>query len=250
MLREERLHRIIEKLLQNQKVSSTELRQEFQVSEGTIRRDLNELEEKGLLKKVHGGAVHRPKAPRIFENRMSYVSDRKAALVQKGLSLIEDGQLIVIDGGSTNWHLIKALPLNLRATIFTNSLPIVQELLHFPEVEIQLLGGKIFKGSQVSIGWEVTRDIELIRPDLCFLGIRGIHPIVGITTLEKEEAQVKKVMAQVSERVIVLATKDKLGAVDHYKICDCKEVSRIITEDDVEEEILEEFREKGIAIIQ
>lgn len=249
MLREERLNKILEKLLLNQKVSSTELMKEFQVSEGTIRRDLNELEEKGLLKKVHGGAVHRPQAPRVFESRMNYVSDRKAALVRKALPYIQNGQLLVIDGGSTNWHLVKVLPLDLKATVFTNSLPIVQELLKFPDIDIHWLGGKIFKASQVSIGWEVIRDLEEIRPDICFLGIRGIHPDSGVTTLEKEEAKVKQVMVQISDQVILMATKDKLGAVDHYKICNCNDVSQIITENDAAPEIVEIFKEQGVQVL-
>ena len=249
MLREERLNFILEKLKINQKVTSTELMAEFQVSEGTIRRDLNELEEKGLLQKVHGGAMLKPAAPRFFDGRMEYASETKTALAQKALPLIKEGQLIMIDGGTSNWHLAKLLPLELKATIFTNSIPIVNTLLNHPNIQLHFMGGTVFKESQVTIGMEVIRTINDLRADICFVGVRGVHPEFGITTLEKNEAEVKKTMTQRSSKVVVMATKDKLNVVDHYKICDFADIDLLITEEGIQPELIKAFEVLGVEVV-
>lgn len=242
------MKQILERLQKDQRVSSTELMKEFEVSEGTIRRDLNELEDRGLLRKVHGGAVPRPEAPRVYESRKEFASDRKAALARRALPLLKDGQLILIDGGSTNWHLAKAMPADLKATVFTNSIPVAQALMDHPNIELHVLGGKIFKASQVTVGIQIVDFLRNIRADLCFIGVRSIHHELGLTTLEMEEARVKRTIAEVSDRVVVMATRDKLGTVDHFKICDFKDIDLMITEPDTPEEALKAYRNMGVEI--
>lgn len=249
MLREERLKQILDRLQRDQRVSSTELMREFQVSEGTIRRDLNELEEQGLLRKVHGGAVPRPGAPRVFDGRMEFASDRKAELVRKALPLFQDGQLILIDGGSTNWHLANALPSTLQATVFTNSFPVAQVLMAHPSVQLHFLGGRVFKESQVAVGLEVVNGLQDIRPDLCFIGVRSIHHELGLSTLDGEEARIKRQMVDVSDRTVVLATHDKLDTVDHYRICGVRDIDLLIIEENTEHpNDLAKYRQLGIEI--
>lgn len=248
MLREERLKQILDKLQQDQRLSTTQLMADFEVSEGTIRRDLKELQTRGLLQKVHGGAVPRPAAPRIYQNRLEYASEPKAELAKKALPLLENGQLILIDGGTTNWHLANAFPPQLEATVFTNSIPIVQTLLAHPGLEIHLMGGKVFQASQVSLGSEVMQALGDIRPDICFMGVRSLQAEIGFTTLEREEAKIKRKMVEVSQRVVVMATNDKLDTVDHYRICGCEEVDLLIVEQDAPEDKLSAFRERGMEI--
>lgn len=249
MLREERLRQILERLRRDQRVSSTELMREFRVSEGTIRRDLNELEEQGLLRKVHGGAVSRPLAPRVYDGRMSFASERKAKLAQKALPLIEDGQLLLIDGGTSNWHLARALPMDLRVTVFTNSFPIVEALMAHPHIELVFLGGQVFKASQVAMGADSFQALGDLRADLCFLGVRSLHPRLGLTTLNREEARLKRKMTEVSNRVVVLATTDKLDTVDHYKICEFEAVDTLVVEEDADAALLDKFRALGVTVL-
>ena len=249
MLREERLKQILEKLRRDQRVSTAGLMEEFHVSEGTIRRDLNELEERGLLRKVHGGAVPRPEAPRVFEGRKAFASENKAQLVRKALPLIRDGQLILIDGGTTNWHLVEALPADLRATVFTNSFPVAQSLIRHPSIDLNFLGGPVFKESQVTVGIEMSDALRQLRADICFIGVRSIHHQLGLTSLELEEARIKRKMTEVSDRIVVLVTADKLDTVDHFKICDFQDIDVLIVEDSADEGKLQPYRELGVVVI-
>ncbi len=247
MLREERLKYIIDLLNREQRVSSTALVEEFNVSEGTIRRDLNELEAQGLLKKVHGGAVPRPEAPRPYEGRMEFASQRKAALAQKAISMLKDGQLLIIDGGTTHFHLAQLIPLHLHLTVFTNSIPVTHALMHHPHLHLHLLGGPVFKASQVTISTDMITILDSLRADICFIGIRSIHHQLGAFTLEYQEARIKHRMVQASQQTVVMATKDKIDTVDHFKICDLEEIDVMIVED-VEDELIQKYRDKDLKI--
>lgn len=248
MLREERLKHIINLLNREQRVSSTALMEEFNVSEGTIRRDLNELEAQGLLKKVHGGAVPRPEAPRPYEGRMEFASQRKAALAQKAIPMIQDGQLLIIDGGTTNFHLAQLIPQHLHLTVFTNSIPVAHALMHHPHIDLQFLGGAVFKASQVTIGHDMRTVLDHLRADISFIGIRSIHHRLGATTLEYQEAQIKHLMVKASNQTVIMATSDKIDTVDHYKICDLEEIDVMIVED-TEDERVEVYREGGVEVL-
>lgn len=250
MLREERLQYIIERLQKDQRVSSPRLMEELQVSEGTIRRDLNELESKGLLKKVHGGAIPRPEAPSVFNQRMDFASSQKNKLAAKAIEFVQEGQLILMDGGTTNWHIAKLIPRHLNIKIFTNSIPVANLLTEHPSAEIHLMGGEIFKSSRVSVGNQVLSLLDRLQADICFMGIRSIHHEIGLTTLDWNEAQVKSKMTEVSNKLIVLATRDKLDTADHYKICDYEDLDILIVEEDIDEEILKPYAGDHIKIIK
>ncbi|MEM7511947.1 MAG: DeoR/GlpR family DNA-binding transcription regulator [Bacteroidota bacterium] len=248
MLREERLKKILTKLELESRVSSTKLMEEFQVSEGTIRRDLNELEEKGFLKKVHGGAIPRPEAPSSLDGRMAFATDSKALLAQKAIPLIQEGQLILIDGGSTNWHIASQIPKDLRLTVFTNSILVVSALAEHNMVDLHFMGGKVFKSSQVTLGSEVIESLDQVHADLAFVGIRSIHPQLGISTLNREEALVKKRMVNRSSKSVVLATEDKLHTVDHFTICSVQELDLLLVEEGVDQELLSPFETLGLQV--
>ncbi|MEQ9443852.1 MAG: DeoR/GlpR family DNA-binding transcription regulator [Cyclobacteriaceae bacterium] len=249
MLREERLQFILEKLSTHQKVSSGELMELLNVSEGTIRRDLNELEEKGLLRKVYGGAVPKPEAPPYFENRVQYASQGKEQLAQKAVRFIKNGQTILIDGGTTNWHIARQIPENLELTVFTNSIPIANELSEHPLITLFMLGGRVFKGSKITYGPEVADGVKTLRADLGFIGIRSIHAEAGATTLDYEEAYIKRLMVERSGQVIVAATQDKLNTADHYLICGCDAIDTLIVEDGMAEESLVPYQKFSMEIL-
>jgi len=254
MLREERLQFILDRLEKDQRVFSTGLIEELNVSEGTIRRDLNELQEKGLLKKVHGGAVPRPlvpqpEAPRVFAGRKEYASESKSKIAAKAINLLKDGQLIIMDGGTSNWHIAKLIPRDIKLTIFTNSIPISNELMDHHNIDMYLFGGKVVKGQQVTVDAGITDVLNEIHADIAFIGIRSIHPKIGLTTLQHEEARIKKMMILACEKVAVLVTKDKLNTADQYKICDTGDLDILIVEEGINPEELMPYKKLGIEII-
>lgn len=254
MLRAERLQFILDRLEKEQRVISTGLIEELNVSEGTIRRDLNELQEKGLLKKVHGGAVPKsrvphPEAPPIFAERKEYASESKSKIAAKAISLLKDGQVIIIDGGTSNWHIAKLMPPEIKLTIFTNSIPIANVLMDLPNIVLYLFGGKVFKNQRVTVDARITDILREIHADIAFIGTRSIHPEIGLTTLNHGEARLKNMMIQACEKVAVLVTKDKLNTADQYKICNIGDLDILIVEEGINFDELLAYKKSGIEII-
>jgi len=230
MLKEERFSYILEKLKTEHKVLHTELSNDLQVSEDTVRRDLEALAQNGLLIKVRGGAIPHSPHPYNFNERIGIHEDDKKAIAAKALSFLHDGQTVIIDGGTSTYALAKLLPPSLRITVVTPSVPIAMQLMEHPGVEVILTGGRVFKSSQVTAGMETIRMLEKLRADICFMGVCSLHTDIGVTGPDMEEAATKNVMVQSANRVISLATGDKMGTAEPYKICDITEMDTIITD--------------------
>lgn len=145
MLKAERHKYIMTKLIEDQKVVTTDLALALDLSEDTIRRDLNELDSKKLLEKVYGGAVQvKEKSDNVFDIAIS-AEEEKKKIVTKALSLLHDDQVIIMSGGSTNLVFAKLIPANLKATIYTYSLPIAMQLSQHPNIDLIFIGGKMQK---------------------------------------------------------------------------------------------------------
>lgn len=230
MLKEERFDYILKKLKADHKVLHTELSNDLQVSEDTVRRDLEILAQNGLLIKVRGGAIPHSPHPYAFNDRIAIHEDDKRAIAEKALSFLHDGQTVIIDGGTSTYALVKLFPPALRLTVITPSIPIAMQLMEHPGVEVILTGGRIFKSSQVTAGMETIRMLEKVRADICFMGVCSLHTEVGVTGPDMEEAAVKNVMVQSANRVISLVTSDKMGTAEPYKVCDITEMDTIITD--------------------
>ncbi len=251
MLREERLQFILKKLQTNARVASVALSDELGVSDDTIRRDLHELAESGLLRKVHGGAIPAvPKAPAPLKlsERLLYAQAEKEEIARKAVKLFHDGQTVILDNGSTNMLIAKTLPPELRATVFTNSIPIAQILSEHPCVEVILLGGRIFKRAQVAVGTAVTAALDDLRPDLCILGVCSIHPEVGLTTPDWEESLVKQKMGQVSRKLVTTAWRDKFNTAETCRVCACDELDVLIVESSIPTGQLDVYRKLGVEV--
>lgn len=255
MLREERLQYILQKLEAERRISSVELSQELQISDDTIRRDLNELAAQGLIKKVHGGAMlvqPTPKSniPLHYETRMQYAQKEKKMLANKVLPLFKDGQLIILDGGSTtNFQVAQLLPPALKATVLTNSLLIANELVLHENIEIIMLGGRVFKNIHATVDFKVMEALQEIRADICLLGICSIHHEIGVTNPYREEAQLKRKMSEAANQVVALVTSEKIDTAENYIVCKYTDLDILITDDKVSQEILGKYENKGVKII-
>ncbi len=249
MLKEERFRYILEKLRLNSRVLSQALSQELGVSDDTIRRDLHQLAEEGLIEKVHGGAIPKSTLSPDYRQRQKIAIPEKKVLAQKALKLLEHHQTIILDGGTTNLALARSLPPDLQATVFTNGLPIALALSNHPTVEVILLGGKLFKLSQVTVGLEAITALENVRADICILGVGSIHTEIGLTVPDREEAQVKHKMVEASTRIVALATEDKINTADHYVVCAYHDLSVLIVEDGLNPNLLRGYEEQGVNIL-
>ncbi|MDW5314369.1 DeoR/GlpR family DNA-binding transcription regulator [Rhizobium sp. PL01] len=249
MLTSQRRALISARLASDGQIVAGELAQELGLSEDTIRRDLRDMATAGLLKRVHGGAL--PVTPPLpdLETRQTMSTDVKRRLGRKAAELVRRGQLIFIDGGTTNAELVRALPRDMALTIATHS-PAIAALLDKHRAEVILIGGRLYKHSMVATGAAALAAIATLRPDIFFLGATAIHPSHGLSTGDYEEAAIKRAITAQSAETIVLMTEEKFGAVSPHRIAGIEEITALIMPADIAPETSAPYRQKAVRIIE
>ncbi|MBC7688842.1 MAG: DeoR/GlpR transcriptional regulator [Aquabacterium sp.] len=248
MLKKERHAYIMHEIDIHNKVLSSDLSMQLAVSEDTVRRDLQELDESGALTKVHGGALSKS-FHFTLQNNTVYSQPEKKIIAQKARELIKDGMLILLSGGTTIIELVKSLPPELNATFITVSIPTALELLDHPNGEVIFLGNKLLKNAQMAVGAEVVQRLGEIKCDLCFLGTNSIDVENGITDLELEVIEVKRAMIKSANKTVSLAISKKLNTTQRMVVCKLEEVDILITELEPGAELLKPYQAKGVTII-
>ncbi len=248
MLKKERQAYILRQVSLHNSVLSTDLSTEINVSEDTIRRDLNELAETGKVIKVHGGALS--KSFNSFYLRTDvYNIDNKKIVAEKAVSLIKDGMFVLTSGGTTIIELARLLPSSLKATFLTGSIPAAYEYSQHPNIEVIFIGDKIAKKSQIAVGGEAISKIKAIKADLCFLGINAIDPEQGVTDNDWDIVEVKKAMIEASNQTVVLSISEKLNTHQRIRICGLNDIDILITELDSTDKLLAPFMQTGLTIL-
>ncbi|MBJ7882384.1 DeoR/GlpR family DNA-binding transcription regulator [Gelidibacter salicanalis] len=249
MKKNDRQRLIIDKVMLHRKVDSDNLALELNVSADTIRRDLNELDEKGLLTKVHGGAVSSIQKLFHYNENAVFNRDKKQCIAAKAAPLLEDGMVAIVSGGTTNLVFVSNLPKHLKATIYTYSLEIALQLTDHPHIETVFIGGKIQKKSMVTIGIEVFQILSKIHADICFVGVSGITLDKGITDEGYEIALIKKAMIDASDKVVSLITSNKLNVRQNYSVCPLVGIDVIVTDLEASHQLLTGYGKKGVLIL-
>ena len=248
MLTRQRKQHLLEILQQDGQIVAKSLSEQLGLSEDTIRRDLRQLAEEGLLQRVHGGALPISPAIGTFAERQQISSDAKPAIGRAAAAMIQSGQVVFVDGGTTAVQLVRHLPQTLKATIVTHSPSIAVELVEHPHVEVIMLGGRLFKHSIVGVGAATIEAIGRIRADLYFMGVCSLHPDAGISTGDFEEACVKRALSEAALQTVVLASPEKLDTASPYQIAALSQVSGIVVNAEVAETLIAPYRKMGIAI--
>lgn len=249
MLKEERRQLILDILDKEQKVIASDLINRLGVSEDTIRRDLKELDNQGLLRRVHSGALKIGPSLVDFSVREAFLNDKKLAIAKKALPLIKNNQVIIIDSGTTNLRLVNQLPKTLSATVITNSPPIASALAPYENIEIIMLGGTLYKHSMANLGPDTIEALSLMRADLYIMGIYNIDPQIGISVPTLNEAFVKRKMADISTEVMGLVTADKLGTASNQIVTPVNVLTYLITEDIVSQSVINAYQKQHIIVI-
>jgi len=248
MLTDQRKQHILDRLQREGQVVAKTLAQELSLSEDTIRRDLRELAQAGLLQRVHGGALPASPAVADFSGRQQIATAAKEAIGYAAAQLIQPGQVVILDGGTTAVQIARQLPRTLRATIVTHSPSVAVELAQHPTVGVILIGGRLFKHSVVAVGAAAIEALSHINADLYFMGVTGIHPQVGLTTGDLEEAYVKRALCDRAAETVVLASSEKLGVASAYVIAPVNKVSGLIVEKGVGEATVKPYLALGLAV--
>lgn len=248
MLTKQRKQLILKRLERDGQVVAKTLSTELGLSEDTIRRDLRELAQEGLLQRVHGGGLPASPAMVDFAGRETLASEAKKAIGRAAAKMIQPGQVVILDGGTTTRELARQIPENLTATVVTHSPTIAVTLVTHPAVEVILIGGRLFKHSVVSVGAAALENIRRVRADIYFMGVTGIHAEAGLSTGDFEEAQIKRACMSAAAETIVLASPEKLNAASPYVIASLDEIDGMVVPADVPDETLSAFVERGVAI--
>jgi len=247
MLKRERHSLIIKQVNLHNKVLSADLALQLNVSEDTIRRDLNEMDEAGEIVKVHGGALsrsyHYP-----FRHTDIYAADAKKKIAQKAITLIKDGMVVLTGGGTTMIEMVSILPKTLTATIFTISPLVALQLADHPLITVILIGGQFSKNSQVCTGSQVTGYLNEIRFDICFLGTNGISLSDGVTDSDLDIVQVKKSMIRSSNKLAVMCIAEKLNSSQRMRVCELNQLNYLITDLDPDDQILQAYSRENIQL--
>lgn len=250
MLNAQRKQRILDRLRTQGQVSVAALSLEWGVSEDTIRRDLRDLAEEGLVQRVHGGALPASPATGTYERREALSTDVKARLAEVAVTLVRPGQVVAVDGGTSNLQLVRAFPRDLACTVVTHSPLIVAELRDRPFVEVLIIGGRLFRHSQVALGSEAVEAIGRIRVDWFFLGATGIHPETGATTGDWEDAAVKRAFCRSAAEVVLLVSPEKWGAASPFQIVPASELSVLVVDRETDEAGLAPYLALGIEVLR
>ncbi|SNS88925.1 DeoR/GlpR family DNA-binding transcription regulator [Tropicimonas sediminicola] len=210
-------------------LSLAALAEEFGVSADTIRRDLLVLEAEGALRRVRGGAL--PVAPPAepLAARMRRPNLAAGRIAAAALPLVEDGMVLMLDGGTTVAHLVAGLPPLPRALVVTPS-PAVATSTLAAGIETVLIGGKLSAFGGISTGADACEAIAGVAADICFLGACGLEAGFGLAADHLDEAAVKRAMHAASARSVVLAGAEKLGRRARHRVAACAELDLLVTD--------------------
>lgn len=256
MFKKERQAYILQQINEHQKVIAADISQKMNVSEDTIRRDLQELASKGKLIKVHGGALSLayskeemalPAFERIPPEQERSLPEKNIA--QKAAHLIRPGMFIMTSGGPVTAQLARLLPEDLKATFISGSIQAIVEFTRHPSIEVIIIGDKVSKNGKLTVGSEAIAKIKQIKADLCLVDIQAIDTKDGISEVDWEIAQIKKAMIESSQKVIGLCKSDKINTVRPVQLCPVQHLHSLITDLDAGHELLSPYRAAGIEII-
>lgn len=241
LFKNERHAYILKQINLHNKVFSSILSKELQVSEDTIRRDLAELADAGDIIKVHGGALSKSYHYPVHQ-ATTYAQEEKRIIATKAIQLIENGMVILTEAGTTMLEMVRLIPDNIEATFFTVSPLMALELAEHPLLTVILLGGQIDNSAQITVGEKPITELMQIKADLCFLGVNALNLESGLTEVDWKIAQVKKAMIASSSKLAIISISEKLKSQHKMKICDVNDIDYIITEKDPRDPLLSDYK--------
>jgi DeoR family fructose operon transcriptional repressor len=252
MLADERRYRITELLSRQRTVSASELKDVLGVTTATVRRDLADLERKGLLVRSHGGAVS--KAPTTnfqpsYDTLGRTNREEKQAIAAEAAKMIFDGDTIFLEGSTTVSEVASRLQQRSRLTVVTNSPLILCQLQRYPEVNVMCTGGDLQRDVFYLSGVWAQRSLSEIRVDKAFMGVSAIDPGYGISTASQAEATIKKIIVKSAKMRIALADHSKFGKQSFAYVGPITELTTLITDSGTSLADLQILKDSGIQVI-
>ncbi len=249
MLKEERQQLILNEVELHNRVLLTDIAEHLEVSVDTVRRDVKELDAESKLRKVHGGAISLGYTHTAARSTNVYALNEKMVIATKAVTLLKDGAVIFIDGGTTCLEMARTIPPKINLTCFTYSLPVALQLAGMPNVDLIFIGGRISKDSLLSNGSYTIQRLSEVKFDYGFIGTGYVDSLHGLTEFDWDVVQLKKAVIQASKKTILLCISEKLNSQHRFKTCDINAINTMITELQPENTLLNLFRNQDIRLL-
>lgn len=252
MLYEEREARIMQQLQLQSVVKVGWLSQQLHVSVDTVRRDLKSMEQKGLIKYIHGGACLPDSiSPFLnFSGREIIHSDLKRKAAVKALGKIREGSIIALNSGTTNMILAQEmLRMNLHFTVVSNNIAAINILMQNSSIHVIAIGGEIDSQERSTYGSVCEKEFGTYFPDIAFLAINAVNYNDGFTDFRFHEMGIIQLLAQTAGKVYAVMDSSKLGKRSRKKVLDRNKIDAVIMDDGVSENIRNQYEQQGIRIL-
>ncbi|SEJ35683.1 DeoR/GlpR family DNA-binding transcription regulator [Demequina mangrovi] len=247
----ERQQRILAEARAAGRVEVAALAEILEVTPETIRRDLTALEQRGSLRRVHGGAipVERLETEPTLAARTARRVDVKRRIAARIVEEIPRGGTVLLDAGSTTQALVELLPIDMDLTVVTNSIPVAASLAGRPGIALYVLGGRVRGVTAAAVGEWTARELDGVVVDLAVMGTNGISAARGLTTPDQAEADAKRAMIAAARRVVVATDSSKAGDDHLHRFARLDQVDLVVTDGDLTEEAAEELRAAGPEVV-
>jgi len=248
---------ILRRLQETGGVEVDELCNTLGASVATIRRDLEDLESRSLLRRTRGGAV--PIGPLFYEpfrhdnsfqDKINSFAEEKRRIAQAASGLVSTGQTVALSGGTTTTEVVRCLRVLTGISIITNTVNVAMELSNRKDIEVIVTGGHLRGNWFTLVGPLATAAAEMLFSDIMFIGVDGIDAKKGLTCTNPSEAEVLRKLVQHAKMKVVVADHSKLGSVSKYLLCPIKEIDRLITDTGASASAIAPFEKLGIDVIR
>ena len=250
MLNEERRRSILETLHREGRVLVTELASQFRTSQITIRKDLEVLDQQGVIQRTHGGALPVQAGalldPTLREKEKLHRKE-KMRIAMAAAKLVEEGESVLLDSGTTTTAIARALKGASKLTVITNATNIAAELAG-TNVEVILTGGMLRKNSFSLVGPLAEQTLRQLSADILFLGVDGFDTKAGLFTPNVLEAQVNRIMVEIATRTVAVCDSSKFGRRSLCNIVPTSAVNQVITDKNISKHDLQTLREAGVSV--
>jgi DeoR/GlpR family transcriptional regulator of sugar metabolism len=245
-----RRQKIYDLLLAKGAVSTRDLTEEFGVAHDTVHRDYTKLSKKHPIEIVRGGAILRNNLS-IQAGLQTYLDETKSAPIVPNdiIKFIQDGQAIILDGGRNTVLIAQQFPLDLHATIVTNSPQIATTLAGYPSIEVIVIGGRLKSNSLIPIRTDAYEYLQMVHADLCIMSECSIDSKKGLSVSSVEEAEIKRTMISSASELAIIVTSKNINYIEHFSIGPITKVKYLIPDETVSDEFLRPFITQGLHIL-
>lgn len=247
----ERHQQILETARSRGRVEVAGLARDLAVTPETVRRDLTALERRGVLRRVHGGAipVERLGIEPGVADREGHAAGEKERIARAALNELPDGGSVILDAGTTTVRLAELLPTDRELTVVTHSIPVASILVSRPNLTLHLLGGIVRGRTLAAVGAWTKTQVSEIYADVAFMGTNSISVERGLTTPDLAEAAVKRALMSAARRVVVLADHTKFGRDDFALVAPLSDVDTVITDIGLDVELAGDIEAAGPQVV-